>query len=130
MDEEVHDLFQRKLRDRVLMKDPNFRWCHKVSRHPVLMRTDCLIVQFLCQCSSGFIANVKNKRQVCPDCRAITCTKCQLPWEEAHEDISCDQFKEWKEANDPDNQAKGLEKHLDEHGIQVRLTRLTALALS
>ncbi len=65
---------------------------------------------------------MKNKRQVCPDCRAITCTKCQLPWEEAHEDISCDQFKEWKEANDPDNQAKGLEKHLDEHGIQVRLT--------
>ena len=41
MDEEVHDLFQRKLRDRVLMKDPNFRWCHKVSRYLVLMRTDC-----------------------------------------------------------------------------------------
>ncbi len=73
---------------------------------------------------------MKNKRQVCPDCRAITCTKCQLPWEEAHEDISCDQFKEWKEANDPDNQAKGLEKHLDEHGIQVRLTQLKALPLS
>jgi hypothetical protein len=59
VEEDVHDLFGRKVRDRVLMRDPNFKWCHK--------------------CSSGFIANPKNKRQVCPDCRAITCTKCQLP---------------------------------------------------
>ena len=28
--EEVHDLFQRKLRDRTLMKDENFKWCYKV----------------------------------------------------------------------------------------------------
>ena len=31
LEEEVHDLFQRKLRDRTLMKDPNFKWCYKVS---------------------------------------------------------------------------------------------------
>jgi E3 ubiquitin-protein ligase RNF31 len=30
IEEEVHDLFQRKLRDRTLMKDPNFKWCYKV----------------------------------------------------------------------------------------------------
>ncbi len=30
VDEDVHDLFQRKLRDRTLMKDPNFKWCDKV----------------------------------------------------------------------------------------------------
>ncbi|XP_059093166.1 uncharacterized protein LOC131888343 isoform X2 [Tigriopus californicus] len=97
LDEEVHDLFQRKLRDRTLMKDPNFKWCYK--------------------CSSGFIANFNNKRLVCPDCRAMSCSKCLVPWESAHENISCQAFAEWKEANDPDNQAKGLEKHLEEHGI-------------
>ena len=31
MDKETHDLFQRKLRDRTLMKEPNFRWCSHVS---------------------------------------------------------------------------------------------------
>ena len=31
LDEDVHDLFQRKLRDRTLMKDPNFKWCYKVN---------------------------------------------------------------------------------------------------
>ena len=30
IDQDVHDLFQRKLRDRTLMKDPNFKWCYKV----------------------------------------------------------------------------------------------------
>ena len=29
--EDVYDLFQRKLRDRALMRDPNFKWCYKVS---------------------------------------------------------------------------------------------------
>ena len=31
LDKDTHDLFQRKLRDRTLMKDPNFKWCYKVS---------------------------------------------------------------------------------------------------
>ena len=115
----MHDLFQRKIRDRTLMKDPNFRWCNKVSERNMLLlkhRTKSPDSQ----CSSGFIANIANKRQVCPDCRHITCTKCQLQWEEAHEDTTCEKFKEWKEANDPDNQAKGLEQHLNEHGLTVR----------
>ena len=38
---------------------------------------------------------------------------------DAHNNISCEEFKAWKEANDPDNQAKGLEAHLNEHGITV-----------
>ena len=57
--EDVYDLFQRKLRDRALMRDPNFKWCYKVgiktdakeeklmknnpqifcSAHPVSLRT-------------------------------------------------------------------------------------------
>lgn len=31
LDEQVHELFQRKLRDRTLMQDPNFKWCVEVS---------------------------------------------------------------------------------------------------
>lgn len=33
LDETVHELFQRKLRDRTLLQDPNFKWCMKVSCH-------------------------------------------------------------------------------------------------
>ena len=31
VDSETHDLFQEKLRDRTLRKEPNFRWCAHVS---------------------------------------------------------------------------------------------------
>lgn len=56
---EVHELFQRKLRDRTLMQDPNFKWC--------------------AQCSSGFIANPRQKRLICPDCKSVTCAGCRRP---------------------------------------------------
>ncbi|XP_025833921.1 uncharacterized protein LOC108736579 isoform X6 [Agrilus planipennis] len=97
LDCEIHELFQRKLRDRTLMLDPNFRWC--------------------VQCSSGFIANPKQKRLICPDCKSVTCTNCRRPWEKQHEGISCEKFAEWKDANDPDNQATAVAKHLQENGI-------------
>ncbi|GIY94326.1 e3 ubiquitin-protein ligase RNF31 [Caerostris extrusa] len=32
VDPEIHELFQRKLRDRVLMRDPSFRWCSQWER--------------------------------------------------------------------------------------------------
>lgn len=57
VDEEVHDLFQRKIRDRTLTKDPNFKWC--------------------VHCSSGFFARPKQRRLVCPDCGSITCASCR-----------------------------------------------------
>lgn len=31
LDDQVHELFQRKLRDRTLLQDPNFKWCVQVS---------------------------------------------------------------------------------------------------
>lgn len=31
LEENVHELFQRKLRDRTLTQDPNFKWCVQVS---------------------------------------------------------------------------------------------------
>lgn len=29
---DVHDLFQRKIRDRALLRDPNFKWCVQVRK--------------------------------------------------------------------------------------------------
>ncbi|KAH0568824.1 E3 ubiquitin-protein ligase lubel-like isoform X2 [Cotesia glomerata] len=97
LDPPIHELFQRKLRDRTLMQDPNFKWC--------------------AQCSSGFYANPNQKRLICPDCRSVTCAFCRKPWEKQHEGITCEQFEEWKNENDPDNQAIGLAKHLADNGI-------------
>jgi len=31
LDPPIHELFQRKLRDRTLMQDPNFKWCIQVT---------------------------------------------------------------------------------------------------
>ncbi|XP_020284308.1 uncharacterized protein LOC109854998 isoform X3 [Pseudomyrmex gracilis] len=97
LDPPIHELFQRKLRDRTLMQDPNFKWC--------------------IQCSSGFYADPDQKRLICPDCRSITCAFCRKPWEKQHEGISCEKFAAWKDENDPDNQAAGLAKHLADNGI-------------
>ncbi|XP_056631502.1 E3 ubiquitin-protein ligase lubel isoform X3 [Diorhabda sublineata] len=97
LDEPVHELFQRKLRDRTLMQDPHFKWC--------------------IQCSSGFIAHPRQKRLICPDCKSVTCANCRRPWEKQHEGITCEKFAEWKDANDPENQASGVAKHLAENGI-------------
>ncbi|CAL1675934.1 unnamed protein product [Lasius platythorax] len=97
LDSPIHELFQRKLRDRTLMQDPNFKWC--------------------IQCSSGFYADPDQKRLICPDCRSVTCAFCRRPWEKQHERISCEKFAAWKDENDPDNQAAGLAKHLADNGI-------------
>ncbi|XP_031780566.1 uncharacterized protein LOC100117677 isoform X5 [Nasonia vitripennis] len=97
LDPPIHELFQRKLRDRTLMQDPNFKWC--------------------VQCSSGFYADPNQKRLICPDCKSVTCASCRKPWEKQHEGISCEQFAAWKDENDPDNQAKGLAEHLADNGI-------------
>nr|XP_034190080.1 E3 ubiquitin-protein ligase lubel isoform X6 [Osmia lignaria] len=97
LDPPIHELFQRKLRDRTLMQDPNFKWC--------------------IQCSSGFYADPDQKRLICPDCRSVTCAQCRRPWEKQHQGITCEQFAAWKDQNDPDNQAAGLAKHLADNGI-------------
>ncbi|XP_076282019.1 linear Ubiquitin E3 ligase isoform X3 [Lasioglossum baleicum] len=97
LDPPIHELFQRKLRDRTLMQDPNFKWC--------------------IQCSSGFYADPDHKRLICPDCRSVTCAFCRRPWEKQHEGITCEQFAAWKDENDPDNQAAGLAQHLADYGI-------------
>lgn len=99
VDRETHDLFQRKLRDRTLMKEPNFRWCS--------------------HCSSGFINERPGQiKMMCPHCQQFTCFKCKRQWEDQHEGITCEQFAAWKEANDPEFQAAGLAAHLRMNGIE------------
>ncbi|XP_055382033.1 E3 ubiquitin-protein ligase lubel isoform X3 [Condylostylus longicornis] len=97
LDKEVHELFQRKLRDRSLMQDPNFKWC--------------------VQCSSGFFARPKQKRLICPDCGSITCAQCRKPWEKQHEGLTCDKYQEWLDSNDPDKNIQGVLLHLATNGI-------------
>ncbi|GBP76693.1 E3 ubiquitin-protein ligase RNF31 [Eumeta japonica] len=121
---DVHELFQRKLRDRTLARDPNFRWC--------------------VECSSGFFVHPKQKRLRCPECRSVTCASCRKPvtankqieikyvdrcvtsnlilvlskWLTQHEGVSCEQFAEWLEANDPDRSTAAVQQHLRENGLE------------
>ncbi|XP_034666338.1 E3 ubiquitin-protein ligase lubel isoform X4 [Drosophila subobscura] len=97
LDSDVHELFQRKLRDRTLLQDPNFKWC--------------------IQCSSGFFARPKQKRLICPDCGSVTCAQCRKPWERQHEGSSCEAYLEWRRENDPEKQAQGVQEHLAHNGI-------------
>ncbi|BFF93846.1 E3 ubiquitin-protein ligase lubel [Drosophila madeirensis] len=97
LDSDVHELFQRKLRDRTLLQDPNFKWC--------------------IQCSSGFFARPKQKRLICPDCGSVTCAQCRKPWERQHEGSSCEAYLEWRRENDPEKQAQGVQEHLALNGI-------------
>ncbi|KAH8238928.1 hypothetical protein KR038_008223 [Drosophila bunnanda] len=97
LDGDVHELFQRKLRDRTLLQDPNFKWC--------------------IQCSSGFFARPKQKRLICPDCGSVTCAQCRKPWERQHEGSTCEAYLEWKRENDPELQAQGVQEHLAQNGI-------------
>lgn len=112
------DVSAVQVRDRALAKDPDFRWCT--------------------YCSSGFIAsNPSAKTVMCPDCKITSCIKvldtsgtaahnvitqtsllqCGQQWQAQHCGITCEQFAEWKRANDPKFADTELDKHLKRHGI-------------
>ncbi|XP_078396775.1 uncharacterized protein LOC144679827 isoform X1 [Cetorhinus maximus] len=98
LDEEIHELFQRKLRDRTLMEMPNFRWC--------------------AHCSFGLLHEMDRLRIDCPSCKKSTCFQCKIPWEQQHEGISCEKFKLWKQQNNPEYQASKLDIYLCKNGIE------------
>lgn len=98
LDDEMYDLFQKKLRDEVLTKDPNFHWCS--------------------QCSSGFFASPRMKKLYCPDCSAITCAMCHQTWELEHEGVHCERFQQWKDMHTPEPPPAGIVKELAERGIE------------
>ncbi|KAK6982277.1 E3 ubiquitin-protein ligase rnf31, partial [Biomphalaria glabrata] len=99
IDSDLQNLFETKVRDWHLQKDPNFRWC--------------------AHCAEGFLAENRGNhlRMTCPHCGEKTCFSCKKEWEDQHENITCEQFAQWKIDNDPNNQSVGLAKHLDENGI-------------
>ncbi|XP_013133885.1 PREDICTED: uncharacterized protein DDB_G0292642-like isoform X2 [Papilio polytes] len=94
---DVHELFQRKLRDRTLARDPNFKWC--------------------VECSSGFFVHPKQKKLRCPECRSVSCASCRKPWSSNHEGLSCEQYTKWLEDNDPERSVAAVQQHLKENGL-------------
>ncbi|XP_061569952.1 E3 ubiquitin-protein ligase RNF31-like isoform X2 [Cololabis saira] len=97
LEPEVYDLFHKKLTEHTLMKDPKFLWC--------------------CHCTSGFINDGNQLKVTCPSCRKSFCAQCKKPWEPQHQDVSCEQFQQWKRDNDPEYQKQGLAGYLRDNGI-------------
>ncbi|XP_008302095.1 E3 ubiquitin-protein ligase RNF31 isoform X2 [Stegastes partitus] len=85
---EIHELFQRKLRDRALQEMPNFCWC--------------------AHCSFGMLHEADRLRMDCPSCKKSTCSKCRSPWFPQHQSLSCEQFRVWKQQNQPDHHSSPL----------------------
>ncbi|KAM9337319.1 E3 ubiquitin-protein ligase RNF31-like [Symphorus nematophorus] len=94
---DVYELFHKKLTEHALMKDPKFLWC--------------------CHCTSGFINDGDQLKVTCPSCHKSFCTQCKKPWEAQHQDLSCEQFQQWKRENDPEYQRQGLAGYLRDNGI-------------
>uniref|UniRef100_A0A8D3A5A6 RING-type domain-containing protein n=1 Tax=Scophthalmus maximus TaxID=52904 RepID=A0A8D3A5A6_SCOMX len=97
LEPDVYELFHKKLTEHALMKDPKFLWC--------------------CHCTSGFINDGDQLKVTCPACRNSFCTRCKKPWEAQHQDLSCEQFQQWKRENDPEYQRQGLAGYLRDNGI-------------
>ncbi|XP_022686425.1 uncharacterized protein LOC111259021 isoform X2 [Varroa jacobsoni] len=98
LDNETFELFQKRLVERALMKDPNFCWCP--------------------QCSSGFITVPERRMVTCPDCKTTMCSACRKTWRTEHESMSCDEFVAWLSREEPDSAEKALETFFEENGIQ------------
>ncbi|GAB1597634.1 E3 ubiquitin-protein ligase RNF31 isoform X1 [Argonauta hians] len=90
-------LYETKLRDWHLQRDPNFRWCQK--------------------CGFGFLFDGKGLKMTCPNCKSATCFKCTKEWREQHMNLSCEKYNEWLVDNNPKNQAQGLDNILKQNGI-------------
>ncbi|CAM4592382.1 unnamed protein product [Leuciscus chuanchicus] len=97
LDPEIHELFQRKLRDQALQEMPNFRWC--------------------AHCCFGLLHEADRLRMDCPSCGKSTCFQCKRPWAPQHEGISCKKFKEWEQLNSPEYQNSRLEQLLSRNKI-------------
>ncbi|XP_019964990.1 E3 ubiquitin-protein ligase RNF31 isoform X6 [Paralichthys olivaceus] len=80
---QVHELFQRKLRDRALQEMKNFCWCS--------------------HCSFGILHEAERLRMDCPNCKKSTCSQCRSPWSRHHQGRSCDQFRLWQQQNKLDD---------------------------
>ncbi|XP_028283360.1 E3 ubiquitin-protein ligase RNF31 isoform X2 [Parambassis ranga] len=85
---QIHELFQRKLRDRALQEMPNFCWC--------------------AHCSFGMLHEADRLRMDCPSCKKSTCSKCRSPWAPQHQGLTCEQFRVWQQQNQPEHLSTSL----------------------
>ncbi|XP_064466881.1 E3 ubiquitin-protein ligase lubel-like [Ornithodoros turicata] len=69
------------------------------------------------KCHIGFEHDPTLQRPMCPSCNATICGKCWLLWEDQHKNISCDDFKRWKQENAPEFQETHLEHILSTEGV-------------
>nr|CBN82184.1 RING finger protein 31 [Dicentrarchus labrax] len=97
LETDVYNLYHKKLTEHALMKDPKFLWCY--------------------HCTSGFINEGDQLKVTCLSCRKSFCAQCKKPWEPQHQDLSCEQFQQWKRENDPEYQRQGLAGYLRDNGI-------------
>ncbi|KAL2085337.1 hypothetical protein ACEWY4_018657 [Coilia grayii] len=97
LEKDVFDLFHKKLTEHALIQDPKFLWCT--------------------HCTNGFIYDGNQLKVTCQSCRKSFCAQCKKPWEEQHEDVSCETFQAWKRENDPEYQRQGLAGYLRDNGI-------------
>ncbi|KAM3593482.1 uncharacterized protein V6R79_013829 [Siganus canaliculatus] len=97
LDVDAYDLFHKKLTEHALMKDPKFLWCSN--------------------CIFGFINDGDQLKVTCANCRKSFCAQCKKQWEAQHQDLSCEQFQQWKRDNDPEYQRQGLAGYLRDNGI-------------
>ncbi|XP_065676826.1 E3 ubiquitin-protein ligase RNF31-like isoform X2 [Hydra vulgaris] len=96
---ERYTLFQEKLRDFNLLRDPKFRWCAHCPNY-------------------GYIWENKDNKMCCNKCQNYTCFLCKEKWLPQHDRITCEKFKEWKDANDPDLQKACAADLLSKNGIE------------
>ncbi|XP_012683447.2 E3 ubiquitin-protein ligase RNF31 isoform X2 [Clupea harengus] len=97
LEQDVYELFHKKLTEQALIKDPKFLWCS--------------------HCSYGFIYDGDQLKVTCFQCRNSFCAQCKKPWESQHTGLSCEQFQSWKRENDPEYQRQGLAGYLRDNGI-------------
>ncbi|XP_034038916.1 E3 ubiquitin-protein ligase RNF31 isoform X2 [Thalassophryne amazonica] len=97
LEQDVYELFHKKLTEQALIKDPKFLWC--------------------CHCSYGFIYDGDQLKVTCFQCHNSFCAQCKKPWESQHAGLSCKQFQSWKRENDPEYQRQGLAGYLRDNGI-------------
>lgn len=99
LQEKIYETFDTKLRDFFLLKEENFRWC--------------------AHCGNGFLWDDLNQiRMTCNKCQQRTCFKCKEKWEEQHESLTCERFRAWKAANDPELQQAGVAALLAKNGLE------------
>uniref|UniRef100_A0A672GYE2 Uncharacterized protein n=1 Tax=Salarias fasciatus TaxID=181472 RepID=A0A672GYE2_SALFA len=97
LEHDVFELFHKKLTEHTLKKDPKFLWCYN--------------------CTCGFINDGDQLKVTCPSCRKSFCAQCKKSWEPQHQDVTCEQFQQWKRDNDPEYQKQGLAGYLRDNGI-------------